>query len=109
MKENVSPLISQLSHQPRRSNLVSSCGLNLYVHTARELLLQDSGSQDKGAVHKQVCVTLNVKLPGGGGGHVVMLLNYIYWYHMFVGAELLNLFVGKARCYSHDCSWDLPG
>ena len=68
MRENVSPLISQLSHQPRRSNLVSSCGLNLYVHTARELLLQDSGSQDKGAVHKQVCVTLNVKLPGGGGG-----------------------------------------
>ena len=67
MRENVSPLISQLSHQPRRSNLVSSCGLNVYVHPARELLLQDSGSQDKGGVHKEVCVMLNVKLLGGGG------------------------------------------
>ena len=50
---------------------------------ARELLLQDSGSQDKGAVHKQVCVMLNVKLLGGvASGDVIelhILVPHVCW------------------------------
>ena len=41
-----------------------------------------------GAIHKQVCVTLNVKLTfrGGGGGLACDVMTTVYWYSLFVGA-----------------------
>ena len=62
-----------------------------------------------GAVHKQVCVTINVKLTFGGVGMWCYDLIKPPYTGTVCLLELLNLFVGKAQHYNHDCSWDLPG
>ena len=46
---------------------------------------------------------------GGGGGVACGDVIKLHILVPHVGAELLNIFAGKARCYTHDCSWDLPG
>jgi len=56
--------------------------------------------------HSQFCITLN--LTWGGGG-LVCDVNESQYTSTACLLEVLNLFVGKARHYSHDCSWDAPG
>ena len=77
------------NHQPSQSSIYTAQAVDFYANRFAS------------------CLTSNWCLGGGGLACDIILLNRNILITCLL--ELLNLFVGKAQCYSHDYSWDVLG